>query len=263
MKNKKYALELIKAKINGERIITYSAIAQLSGYSERHIRRFSNEIENKDIDSMLIHSSKGKTPNNAASSSEIEYLKEFKKQYPIISISQFMDIYHEDVIFNPSMLETIYKYNLKQRSYSFFKDFFHENEYKIPRTHTSFSPDNSHPLRNPSPNKGMLIMVDGTPHNWFKNGKKFSLHMSVDDATGEILSGWFMQNECLEGYCHMLKILIQKHGIPETIYSDKHTIFKSPIDGNLTQFGRMCKELGINLIFAGSPQAKRKSRKEK
>ena len=60
----------------------------------------------------------------------------------------------------------------------------------------------------------------------------------------------------------MLKILIQKHGIPETIYSDKHTIFKSPIDGNLTQFGRICKELGINLIFAGSPQAKGKVEKK-
>ena len=93
-KNKEYALNLVKSKINGERKITYVEIANLSGYSEKQIRRFSKEIENKDIDSLLIHSSKGKTPNNAASNSEIEYLKVFKKQYPIISIAQFMDIYH-------------------------------------------------------------------------------------------------------------------------------------------------------------------------
>jgi len=104
-------------------------------------------------------------------------------------------------------------------------------------------------------------MVDGTPHDWFENGKKFSLHLAIDDATGEILAGWFMPTECLEGYCHMLKTLITKYGIPENIYSDKHTIFKSPIDGNLTQLGRMCQEFGINMIFAQTPEAKGKVEK--
>lgn len=105
-------------------------------------------------------------------------------------------------------------------------------------------------------------MIDGTPHDWFENGKKFSLHLAIDDATGEILAGWFMPTECLEGYCYMLKILILKHGIPENIYSDKHTIFKSPIDGNLTQFGRMCEEFGINMIFAETAEAKGKVEKK-
>lgn len=262
MKNKKYALQLLKEKINGERVISYESIAKLTNYSKRQIINFSKEIENKDIDSLLIHASKGKTPNNAASKSEIEYLKKFKKQYPIISIAQFMDIYHEDIIFNPDKLEDVYKYNLKQRSYSFFKDFFHNNNYTIPRKHRTFKVKNSHPLREPSPRRGILIMVAGTPHDWFENGKKFSLHIAIDDATGEILSGWFMPTECLEGYCHMLKILVDKHGIPENIYSDKHTILKSPIDGNLTQFGRMCEQLGINLIFPETHEAKGKVEKK-
>ena len=262
MKNKKYALQLIKEKINGTRIITYEEIATLTDYSKRQILNFSKDIENKDIDSFLTHASKGKTPNNAASLSEIEYLKQFKKQYPKISISQFMDIYHEDIIFNPDKLEDIYKYNLKKRSYSFFKDFYRNNGYVSPRKHRCFKGKDSHPLREPSPRRGILIMIDGTPHDWFENGKKFSLHLAVDDATGEILAGWFMPTECLEGYCHMLKILIEKHGIPENIYSDKHTIFKSSVDGNLTQFGRICEELGINMIFAETAQAKGKVEKK-
>jgi hypothetical protein len=121
---------------------------------------------------------------------------------------------------------------------------------------------NAHPLRTPSARRGILIMIDGTPHDWFENGKKFSLHLAIDDATGEILAGWFMPTECLEGYCHMLKILITKYGIPENFYSDRHTIFKSPVNGNLTQFGRICEELGINLIFASTPQAKGKVEKQ-
>lgn len=262
MKNKKYALQLLKEKINGERIISFVSISELSGYSEKQIRRWSKEIENKDIDSILIHASKGKTPNNAASNTELEYLKDFKKQYPNISISQFMDIYHEDVIFNPNKLGDTYKYNLKKRSYSFFKDFYRKNGYKSPRKHRCFKCNDSHPLREPSPRRGILIMIDGTPHDWFENGKKFSLHLAIDDATGEILAGWFMPTECLKGYCYMLKILILKHGIPENIYSDKHTIFKSPIDGNLTQFGRMCEEFGINMIFAETAEAKGKVEKK-
>lgn len=255
MKNKKYALQLLKEKINGERLISFVYISELSGYSEKQIRRWSKDIENKYIDSLLTRASKGKTPNNAANNSELEYLNDFKKQYPNISISQFMDIYHEDIIFSPNKLENIYKYNLKKRSYSFFKDFYRNNGYKSPRKHKCFKGKNSHHLSEASPKRGILIMIAGTPHDWFENGKKFSLHLAIDDATGEILAGWFMPTECLEGYCYMLKILIQKYGIPENIYSDKHTIFKSPVDGNLTQFGRICEELGINMIFAETAEA--------
>lgn len=58
-------------------------------------------------------------------------------------------------------------------------------------------------------------------------------------------------------------------GVPQTIYSDRHTIFRSPKTGqltveelingkqvNLTQFGRFTHELGIDMIFAQTPQAK-------
>ena len=33
-----------------------------------------------------------------------------------------------------------------------------------------------------------------------------------------------MPAECLEGYVHMLEILVTKYGIPENIYCDRHTI---------------------------------------
>jgi hypothetical protein len=62
---------------------------------------------------------------------------------------------------------------------------------------------------------------------------------------------------------------VTNHGIPTSLYCDRHTIFVSPNDGklsieeqldgkvvNLTQFGRAMEELGINIIKASSPQAK-------
>ncbi len=261
-KNKQKALELLKQKVNGEIKITYQQIANISNYSLPQIKRLSKEIEKKDIEDLLVHGLIGKNSNNSAPDQEIEYIKKFKNQYPNITISQFMDIYHEDVIWNKKKQEDVKKYNLKVRSKSFFQQLYKKEGWKSPIKHKCFIGDKQvHSLRVPSPRRGILIMVDGTPHDWFSNGKKFSLHMAIDDATGEILAGWFMPTECLLGYCHLFKILFEKYGIPISIYSDKTTILWSKNDGQLTQVGRMLNELGIELIYANSPEAKGKIEK--
>ena len=111
------------------------------------------------------------------------------------------------------------------------------------------------------PRRGMLIMTDGTPHDWFGNGIKFSLHMTLDDATGEILSGWFTPTETQLGFCYAFKIMCIKHGIPQVIYGDRTSILWNQKDGELTQVGRMLEELGIELIYANSSEAKGKIEK--
>ncbi len=259
IKNKKKALELLKQKNNGEIKITFSEISNQTGYSRMHLNRLIKEVEKKDIDNLLVHGLTGKNSNNSAPSQEIEYIKNFKNQYPVISISQFMDIYHEDVIWNKAKQNDVKKYNLKVRSESFFQQLYKREGWKSPVKHKSFKNDsNQHPLRDPSPRRGILIMTDGTPHDWFGNGKLFSLHMTLDDATDEILSGWFMPTECQLGYCYTFKIMFEKYGLPQSIYSDRTTILWNQKDGELTQVGRMLDELGIELIYANTPQAKGK-----
>ena len=97
-KDKQKALELVKQKNNGEIKITYKEISYKTGYEKRQLIRFSQEIEKKDIDDLLVHGLTGRSSNNSAPDQEIEYIKNFKNQYPVISISQFIDIYHEDII---------------------------------------------------------------------------------------------------------------------------------------------------------------------
>lgn len=262
MHNKPYALKLIQDKINGLNNYSYSQIGFLTGYTKLQIINFSKLLNKKDIDSILVHGLTNKPSNNSPSSKEIEFIKNFKNKYPVISITQFQDIYHEDVIWNPNMTKIVKENNLKVRSYSFYESLYEKLQWIKPIKHRCFNKDyDSHPLREPSPQRGILIMIDGTPHDWFKNGRKSSLHLAIDDATGEALCGWFMPTECLEGYVHMLEILVTKYGIPENIYCDKHTILISPIDGNLTNFGHMCEDLGINIIAANTPQAKGKVEK--
>lgn len=261
-KDKKKALELLKQKVNGEITITYKEIANITGYERKQINRFLSEIEKKDIDSMLVHGLSNKPSNNSAPNQEIEYIKNFKKQYPLISISQFMDIYHEDIIWNKKMKEDVEKYGLKTRSKSFFQQLYKNEGWKSPIKHRKFKGKKDiHSLREPSPRRGILIMTDGTPHDWFQNGQKFSLHLTLDDATGELLSGWFMSGECQIGYCYAFKILFEKHGLPQVIYADRTSILWDRKEGNQTEVARMLDELGIEIIFANSPEAKGKIEK--
>lgn len=77
------------------------------------------------------------------------------------------------------------------------------------------------------------------------------------------------QNECLFGYLKMMQQCCLDFDVPQSVYSDNHTIFRSPNTGkltveemtagktvNLTQFGRAVDELGIDLIFAKTPRPK-------
>lgn len=259
MHNKKYALKLVQAKLKGENNFSYSQIGKLSGYSKLQIINFSKQINKKDIDSMLVHGLSNKPSNNSPSTKEIEFIKNYKNKYPIISISQFMDVYHEEIIFNPKMKNIVKANNLKARSYSFFERLYKKFNWVSPIKHKSFdSSCDLHPLREPSPQRGFLIMIDGTPHDWFQNGNIATLHLAIDDSTGEILCGWFMPTECLEGYARLLYLLLKEHGIPENIYSDRHSILINNLSNKLTQFGLICSDLGINQIAALSPQAKGK-----
>ena len=106
MHNKEYALKLVQQKINGDNNYSYSQIATLTGYKKLQIIRFSKQLNEKDIDSLLVHGLTDKPSNNSPSSKEIEFIKNFKEsKYPDISIQQFMDIYNEDVIWNKKMCD--------------------------------------------------------------------------------------------------------------------------------------------------------------
>jgi hypothetical protein len=90
-----------------------------------------------------------------------------------------------------------------------------------------------------------------------------------DDATGVPKGLYLCRNECRLGYFEATRQCILTDGVPLSLYSDRHTIFRSPKHGqlvangpidieevSLTQFGRAMHELGVNIIYARSPQAK-------
>ena len=111
------------------------------------------------------------------------------------------------------------------------------------------------------PREGMLIQVDGSHHRWLgDDGPPFALLLAVDDATGIVVNALFCEQENTRDYFLLMRELLQRYGIPIALYTVRHSVFKNVLGsgraGAPTQFSRAMDELGIQMVFALSPQAK-------
>lgn len=114
---------------------------------------------------------------------------------------------------------------------------------------------------------GMLVQLDGSPHDWFEGrGPWCVLLIYIDDATSRILYGEFIPVESTLHLMRTAKTYLRKWGRPAALYVDKDSIYnvnrEASVDeqlrgeGPITQFTRAMSELGIEVILAHSPQAK-------
>jgi transposase len=118
-----------------------------------------------------------------------------------------------------------------------------------------------HPTRKRRSCFGELIQADGSPHFWFEErGPYCTLLLTIDDATSQIGNAFFLPTETTVGYFHLLHGHLSRHGRPEALYTDRHSIFRvsgeTKATKNTTSFGQALETLGIELICANSPQAK-------
>ena len=111
---------------------------------------------------------------------------------------------------------------------------------------------------------GEMLQADASEHDWLEGrGPALTLVGVIDDATDRVLCR-FYPAETTGAYMDVLGRWIRRHGRPVSWYSDRHSIFRAeskllgedePVSVP-TQFSRALEELGIELILAGSPQAK-------
>lgn len=119
-----------------------------------------------------------------------------------------------------------------------------------------------HQRRAPRDRFGELLQGDASIHRWFEDrGNKCALVIFVDDATSQLTAGRFVPAETTIAYQTILEEHLRKYGRPQSIYVDKHAIFctsreNSHAKEGETHFGRVLRELDIELICAHSPQAK-------
>ena len=116
---------------------------------------------------------------------------------------------------------------------------------------------------------GLMLLWDGSRHDWLEGrGPWLCLVAAIDDATGELLPGaHFVEQECAAGYLRVLRDVVATHGVPWSIYMDQHGALKRNDDHwtlaeelrgaqDPTQVGQALQALGIEAIYALSPQAK-------
>jgi transposase len=114
--------------------------------------------------------------------------------------------------------------------------------------------------------RGELVQIDGSHHDWFEGRGPTCVFLgAIDDATNTV-AGRFYDYEGTWPALDSLQRYIRQYGIPQSVYLDKHTTYKSgaapTIDEQLSdqkpmsQFERSLAELGIDVIHANSPQAK-------
>jgi transposase len=117
--------------------------------------------------------------------------------------------------------------------------------------------------RKPLP--GMMLHQDGSTHEW-SPGCQWDLIVTLDDATTEIYSAVFVEEEGTMSSFQGLQTVIETQGLFSSLYTDRgtHYWYTEEAGGKvdktrLTQVHRALQQLGITLIAAYSPEARGRS----
>jgi len=123
-----------------------------------------------------------------------------------------------------------------------------------------------HTWRERKAHLGEMVQMDGSHHDWLEGrGPKMVLMGYIDDATGRAY-GRFYDYEGVEPAMDSLGRYIGLYGLPQSVYLDKHSTYKTTRQADTdellrgeaakTQVERAMGELEIQVKHAHSPQAK-------
>jgi transposase len=232
--------------------VDISTAAELLGLGPRQIRRLRARFRREGFQ-VVLHGNVGRTPANRTDPALLERILALAGRdgkYGDLNISHFQDLLdqEEKITLGRSTLERLLKRaGVRQKAGA------------------AAPVHRRRRLRRPA--EGMLLQVDSSPFDWLEGrGPKASLIGAIDDATGQIVFLLFRPTEDQIGYLLLLRNVAQSHGLPMSIYHDRHTLLRSPKQPTLeeelagqvprSQIQRVMAELGIESIVAHSPQAK-------
>ncbi len=236
MNSKAQLIVDVIAKVS-ESKITIANASKLLNKSRRTIERYLNRYRKVGIQ-FVVHGNTGNEPANKTSDS-------LKQQVQRLIREKYFDV---NLLHLAELLET--NENIVVRRETLRKwahDIHHVKRAKRRRSRI-------HKRRERMESPGLMLQMDGSSHRWFGD-KKSCLIAVIDDATSDIHAEFF-HSETTAGCLKVISSVIEKFGLFKTLYVDKAGIFGGPKRCNFSQVQRACEELGIELIFANSPQGK-------
>jgi DNA-binding transcriptional ArsR family regulator len=225
--------------------------AKLLGISARQMKRLRRKMKEQGVEG-LLHGNRGKQPWNKIASEKIEKVIQWARgRYQGLNDTHLTEKLKEKEklsVSRPTVREILRGAGIAAVRKRGVKRHYKRRERKA--------------------QEGALLLWDGSPHHWFGEDRgEWSLMAVIDDATGALLCGVFALEEDAQSYLICLRQILLEKGIPLAIYMDRHGIFRrndehwtlqEQLAGEQTptQVGQALKALGIEPIFALSPQAK-------
>ena len=230
---------LTEGKING---VDASKQLQLS---TRQIRRIKFKFKKNGVNG-IIHCNRGKESN-----------RKIKKEV-VVKIVELLKTKYYD--FKPTLAtEKLLEIDGIKISNEKMRQIMIENKLWKPKPRKQAK--KKYAWRARKDNYGEMQQFDGSYHIWFGN-EESCLLLSTDDATGDVTHAKFDKNEGIQAVFKFWLEYIEKHGVPVSVYLDKFSTYKvnhkNATDNKnmVTQFQRASNQVGLQLIFANSPQAK-------
>ena len=231
-----------------DRSVTQIEAAGILDLTDRHIGRMAARIA-EEGDKGIVHKLRGKTAHNRT-----------RDKVKAKALGLCKSIYEG---FSPTLAsEKLFERDKIKASRELLRTWFIKE-------HIAYASRKARPHRNwreRKANYGQMIQADGSHHDWFEGRGPWCVLMGqIDDATSKV-SAEFHDYEGTLPFMASFKSYVEAKGIPISVYIDRHTTYKSnkkpSIEDELenreplTEVGRGLRELGVEVIFAHSAQAK-------
>ena len=220
-----------------ERKITIANATKLLNKSRRTVERYLQRYRSQGLQ-FVVHGNTGSEPiNKTPDKLKLQVQSLIREKY-----------YELNLLHLAKMLETHEHIVVKRETLrKWAHDIHHVKRAKRRRSRV-------HKRRERMDAPGLMLQMDGSTHRWFGD-KKSCLIAMIDDANSDIHAEFF-PSETTEGCMKVMRSVVEKYGVFKTLYVGRAGIFGGPKRCNFSQMQRACEELGIEIIFASSPQGK-------
>jgi transposase len=229
------------------RELTMVEAAEMLGVTERTFRRWSLRYEADGAagleDRRLGHASARAVPVDEV----LQMVTLYETRYTGWTVKHFHERWQEE--------------HNGTRSYTWTKNKLHAAGQVARATRRG-----AHRKKRPrKPLPGMMLHQDGSRHEWVP-GCQWDLIATLDDATTELYSAFFVEEEGTMSSFQGLREVMEARGLFSSLYTDRgsHYWYTEETGGKvdktrLTQVHRALRQLGITLIPAYSPEARGRS----
>ena len=226
-----------------ERRLSQQEAALILGVCTRTFRRYIDRYEQSGIEGLMDKRLTQASSRRAPVDEVIALTDQYKERHRGWNVKHFYSWYRRDG---------------GQRSYTWVKDTL-QSKGLVSR---AAKKGTHRKRRERSPLPGMMVHQDGSTHEWVP-GKKWDLIVTMEDATNEHYSMFFVHQEGTASSFQGLRDVILKRGLFSSLYTDRGSHYWYTPEsggkvskGQLTQVGRAMKQLGVEMIAAYSPEAR-------